>query len=184
MQAASLLGDAKCRSIAWNGTSASWLGFDTDRALCRAISDATGAATCTSVLALNEILSVTGVTRIALVTPYLPDVQARIIANYASIGVTVVAERHFSLQDNFSFSDVTEATIEAAIRDVADARPEAIVILCTNLRGATLADRLEAELGIPIYDSVSTALWKSLLLCGEDPSRITGFGRIFVVPGL
>ena len=74
-----------------------------------------------------------------------------------------------------------DATIAAGVRQVAAAKPDAIVIFCTNLRGAPLAAELEAELGIPIYDTVSTAVWKSLLLCGEDPARITGWGSLFAI---
>jgi maleate isomerase len=147
--------------------------------LCREIEAATKARACTSVLALNEVLAITHAKRIALVSPYTPDVQARIIANYASIGIEVVSDVHWNLADNFSFSEVDEATIAAGIRAVTQAKPDAIAIYCTNLRGAALAADLEAECGIPIYDTVSTAVWKSLLLSGQDPSRITGWGRLF-----
>jgi maleate isomerase len=161
LRAAALLGEARCQVIAWNGTSAGWLGFDTDDTLCRGIEAASGARACTSVSALNEILITTGARRIGLVTPYLPDVQARIIANYAAIGIEVVCEVHLNLQDNFSFSEVDEATIADGVRTVAALRPDAIVVLCTNLRGAPLAAGLEAELGIPVYDSIATAVWKA-----------------------
>jgi len=181
LRAAALLGDARCQAIAWNGTSSGWLGFAADDRLCQEIEATSGARACTSVLALNEVLAVTGARRIALVTPYLPAVQARIIANYATIGIEIVAESHLGLQDNFSFSEVDDATIAAGVRQVAAAKPDAIVIFCTNLRGAPLAAELEAELGIPIYDTVSTAVWKSLLLCGEDPARITGWGSLFAI---
>jgi maleate isomerase len=181
VQAASLLGDARCQVIAWNGTSAGWLGFEADHALCREIEAASGARACTSVLALNEVLAITGARRIGLVTPYLGDVQARIIATYATIGVTVVAESHLGLSENFAFSEVDEATIEAGIRAVAAARPDAIVVFCTNLRGAPLAAPMEAALGIPVYDTIATAVWKSLLLCGADPARIAGWGSLFAV---
>lgn len=183
IQAASLLRDTKCRVIAWTGTSAAWLGFQTDQSLCHAITAETGAASCSAVLALNEILSTTGATRIGLVTPYLDDLQARIVANYKAIGVDVAAEVHFGLEDDFSFSELTEAAISDAVHDVAAAGPQAIVVLGTNLRGARLAHSLEAELGIPLYDSVSAVLWKSLLLCGEDAAAITGWGRVFALPG-
>ena len=179
VRAAELLGDAKCQTIAWNGTSAGWLGFDEDVGLCRDIEAATNARACTSVLALNEVLALTGARTLGLVTPYTPDVQARIIANYASIGVDVVAESHWGLQDNFSFSEVDGVTIAAAVRNVAAAKPDAIAIFCTNLAGAPLVAGLEAELGIPIYDTVATAVWKSLQLCGVDPARVTGWGRLF-----
>lgn len=183
LRAAELLSHAKCQVIAWNGTSSGWLGFEADHALCRDIEAATGAQACTSVLALNEVLADTGARRIGLVTPYLPAVQARIVANYATIGVEVVAETHLGLQDNFSFSEVDEATIAAGVREVAAARPDAIVVFCTNLRGAPLAAGLEAELGIPVYDTIATVVWKSLLLCGESPSRITGWGSLFARDG-
>lgn len=179
MRAVALLADAKCGVIGWNGTSASWLGFEADEALCQAIEAAGPARACTSVLALNEVLTRTAARRIGLVTPYLPDVQARIIANYASIGITVAAETHWGLQDNFSFSTVTAPMIAAAVRDAAAARPDAIVILCTNLAGAPLVAELEAELGIPVYDSIATVVWKSLLLCGDDPRALVGWGRLF-----
>jgi maleate isomerase len=174
-----LLADARCQVIAWNGTSSGWLGFEADHALCREVEAASGAQACTSVLALNEALALTGARRIGLVTPYLPEVQQRIIATYAGIGIEVVAESHLGLSDNFSFSEVDEATLEAGIRRVAEARPDAITVFCTNLRGAPLAAGMEAALGIPVYDTIATAVWKSLLLCGEDLRRIEGWGSLF-----
>jgi maleate isomerase len=174
-----LLADARCQVIAWNGTSSGWLGFEADHALCREIEAASGAQACTSVLALNEALALSGARRIGLVTPYLPEVQQRIIATYAGIGIEVVAESHLGLSDNFSFSEVDEATLEAGIRRVAEARPDAITVFCTNLRGAPLAAGMEAALGIPVYDTIATAVWKSLLLCGEDLRRIEGWGSLF-----
>jgi len=177
--AARLLADAKVGVIGWSGTAASWLGFDRDEALCAEIEAATQTRACTSVLALNEVLARTGARRLGLVTPYLDDVQARIVANYASIGVKVVAERHLQLEDNFSFSEVSSAQLVQMTRDVAQARPDAIAILCTNLRAAPLVASFEAELGIPVYDSVATVVWKSLQLAGVDTGRVQGWGRLF-----
>jgi maleate isomerase len=51
--------------------------------------------------------------------------------------------------------------------------------MCTNLRGAPLVEKLEVELGIPIYDSVSTVVWKALKLSNIDTRRIQGWGRLF-----
>jgi len=179
LRAAELLAHAKVDVIGWNGTSASWLGFEADERLCRRITEATGIAACTSVLALNEIFASTGLRRFGLVTPYLPEVQQAIVRNYAAAGYDCVAERHLALRDNFSFSEVTADQLRGMARDVATARPEAIVVLCTNLRGAPLAETLEAELGIPVYDSIATVVWKSLQLAGADTRRVRGWGRLF-----
>jgi maleate isomerase len=179
LRAAELLSHAKVDVIGWNGTSASWLGFDADERLCRRITEATGAAASTSVLALNEIFQRTGVRRFGLVTPYRDDVQAAIVRNYASAGLECVAERHLGLQDNFAFSEVSADTLREMVRDAATSKPDAITILCTNLRGAPLVAELEAELGIPIYDSISTVVWKSLRLAGVDAARVRGWGHLF-----
>jgi maleate isomerase len=179
LRAGELLSHAKLDVIGWNGTSSGWLGFDADERLCRRITDATGIPACTSVLALNEIFTSTGVTRFGLVTPYLDDVQAAIVRNYAGSGFQCIAERHLCKQDNFSFSEVAADEIRAMVRDVAKAKPQAITIFCTNLRGAPLVEELEAETGIPVYDTIATVVWKSLKLAGVDPRRVRGWGRLF-----
>jgi maleate isomerase len=51
--------------------------------------------------------------------------------------------------------------------------------MCTNMRGARLAARVEAELGIPLIDSTSAVVWKALKLMGADGSCIHGWGRLF-----
>ena len=179
LAATELLADAHCHAICWNGTSAGWLGFDTDRRLCAAITERTKVPACTSVLAIDEIFRQTGVKRFAMVTPYTDDVQSKIIATFASEGFECTAERHQRLAVNFSFSEVEPETIETGIRSVAREKPDAILVFCTNMDGASMAERLERELGIPIYDTIATAVWSSLRVAGVDPARVQGWGRLF-----
>ena len=182
LDAARLLADARVDVICWSGTSAGWLGFDTDERLCARISDATGIAATTSVLALNEILALRGARTLGLVTPYVADVQQRIVANYARLGIECVAERHLDLQVNFAFSEVTPETLKQLVRDVARDRPDAISTFCTNLRAAQLVGALEAETGVPVYDTVSMVVWKALKLAGADTTTLRGWGRLFSEP--
>jgi maleate isomerase len=67
------------------------------------------------------------------------------------------------------------------IGEVAAKRPDAIGVICTNLDAAPLVAGLEAAIGIPIYDTIATAVWKSLKLAGVDPACVTGWGRVFKV---
>lgn len=179
LRAASLLADAKVHTIGWNGTSAGWLGFESDERLCRRITEATGIPACTSVLALNDVFRLTDVKRYGLVTPYRDDVQAKIIANYAAAGFECVAEQHLGWQDNWSFSTATPDQLRAMTREVANAKPDAITFLCTGLQSAPLVEELERETGIPMYDTIATVVWKSLKLAGADPRRIRRWGRLF-----
>jgi maleate isomerase len=47
------------------------------------------------------------------------------------------------------------------------------------MRAASLVPALETELGIPIYDSIAVTVWKSLLLAGAYPNRISAWGQLF-----
>lgn len=38
---------------------------------------------------------------------------------------------------------------------------------------------LEAETGIPVYDTIATVVWKSLRLAGVDTRALRGWGRLF-----
>jgi maleate isomerase len=179
LRAAELLAHAKVDVIGWNGTSSGWLGFDADVRLCERITAATGIAATTSMLALNEVLASTHVKQLGFVTPYRDDVQDRILTNYGALGMTCRGERHLGLQDNFSFSEVTRQQIAEMTRTVASEAPQAIAVICTNLNAAWLVDELEREIGIPIYDTIATVIWKSLILAGVDASRVTGWGTLF-----
>ena len=179
LAAADLLADAKVDAIAWNGTSGGWLGIGRDRALAEALTARTGAPATTSTLATLEAFAALGAESYGLVTPYLDEVQAAILETFAGEGLSCAAERHLGDRGNFSFAEFTEETIADMVRAVAEARPGAIAIYCTNFAGTRVAPALEAELGLPVLDSVSVTAWATLRAAGADPRRVAGWGRIF-----
>ncbi|GAB2882741.1 aspartate/glutamate racemase family protein [Uliginosibacterium flavum] len=179
LAAARLLADAKVQCIGWSGTSSGWLGLEADRILCRRIEDATGIPATTSTLALKEIMEKTARTTLGLVTPYLDDVQAKILSNFASERMQCIAERHLGICVNFDFSEVSEAQLSEMVATVAAAKPDAITTFCTNLKAAHLAEAWEAAYGIAIYDTVSTVVWKMLRMQGYDTTQIKGWGSLF-----
>ena len=184
LRAAELLAHAKVDVIAWNGTSASWLGFDHDERLCERITEATGIRACTTVLAYRDLFRRLEGARIGLVTPYTADVQQRIMANWRSQGLNCVAERHLSLTDNFSFAEVPEADVARLCEEVVREGCDAVAIVCTNMRGAGVAERLESRLGVGVFDSIAVTLWACLVAAGIDPSVIHGWGSLFKNPRL
>lgn len=183
--AADLLRDAKVDALAWNGTSGAWLGREQDRRITAALSNGTGLPATTAILGLDALLRALGITRLGLVTPYVAEVQDQIIANYRAMGVEVVAERHLETSDNFSFAEVTEERIAALCRETLEAseRPEAIAVVCTNMRGPLVVPTLERELGVPILDSVAFTLWATLAIAGVETRPLERFGRLFGVDG-
>ncbi|MEQ9639327.1 MAG: aspartate/glutamate racemase family protein [Alphaproteobacteria bacterium] len=178
LRAAELLGDARCQVIAWNGTSAGWLGFEHDRDLCRRIEAATGALATTTTLASAELFRRWGMSRIGLVTPYTDDVQAAIVGHYGEEGLDCRVERHLGISENFAFSEVPPDRLAAMCRDVAP-DVDAVMIYCTNLNGAAVAAEIEAEIGKPVVDSVALTVWHSLDRLGVDMARLRPWGRLF-----
>jgi maleate isomerase len=176
LSAAELLADARVDAIVWSGTSGGWLGLDADRELCRAIEARTGIAATTSTLALVAAL---GGGRLGLVTPYVDDVQERILATLAGAGIEVVAERHLGRSENHAFATVPAEELRRLVRETAAAAPDAVTTFCTNLRAAQLVPALEDELGLPVYDTVSLGVWAGLGLAGLDPAAVRGWGRLF-----
>ena len=172
-QAARLLADAQVDTLVWGGTSASWLGMAQDEDWCTQITAMTGIPATTCVLEINRQLAERSTRRIALVTPYTADVQARIIANYKSHGYETVAEAHDGGTISNDYASITPDVITAMMRHVAAAKPEAIVIMCTNLHGAVCAAAIEAETGIRVIDSAQ-ATYDAGLRGWTRPRSATG----------
>lgn len=184
LSAARLLADAKVDVIGWSGTSGGWLGFEQDEKLCKAITEATGVPATTSTLALNKALQKLGVSRFALVTPYLDDVQSRIVSVYKDAGYEVVAESHLGISDNVAIADVGEETLDRQVKQVmtdGGGRVQAISTFCTNLVAAHKAEQWESGYGVPVFDTVATVLWDMFQLKGYQKGalEIHGWGSIF-----
>lgn len=184
MASSSLLADALMHVIAWNGTSAAWRGFHEDVELCAAIDKQFGIKATASMLALNMILENSSAKSFGLVTPYIDEIQDKMIDNYVVSGFDVVAERHHGTKVNFDFSQIGEDVIRSMTLEVAAEKPKAIIIVCTNLPSAHLVDSLEQQTGIPIYDSTSAVVWHALRLTGVDTSTLGDWGSLFTNPAL
>lgn len=176
LKAAQLLSHAKVDVISWNGTSASWIGLESDRRLVEQIQREIGTCATTTVLSLMEAFEAMGAKTYGLVTPYTEDIQTRIVNNLDQYDVQCVSEVHLDLQDNFSFGVVGSDRIAEGVRQVAAKKPDAIVILCTNLSGAFLASQLERETGVPILDSVSVTVWGAIRALGHSTQPLERWG--------
>lgn len=177
--AARLLGDAELDVVAWNGSKGGSLDFALDDDLVARIEKLTGAKSTTSTLAIDRVLREDGVKRFGLACPYVDSYRQRIVATFARQGYECVAARNAGLADNYSFSRIPFDTIVAMLREVAKAKPQAIITFCTNFPAAPVVAEMEDELGVPIYDTVTMAVWGALKLVGVDTRPGRSWGRVF-----
>lgn len=177
--AARLLGDANLDVVAWNGSKGGSLDFALDHELVARIERLTGARSTTSTLAIDQVFREDRVQRFALACPYVDSYRQRIVATFGREGYECVAARNVGLTDNYSFSQVPADTIVAMLREVAKAKPQAIITFCTNFPAGPLVAEMEDELRIPIYDTVTMAVWGALKLVDIDTRRGAAWGRVF-----
>lgn len=179
LNAAQLLAHAMPDVILWNGSKGAKIGVAHDHDYIERVETMTGIRATTSIVGLHEALRERGIRRVAVVSPYDAGYQRGLVEAVGAAGYTVVAERHAARTDNISFADIPAADIEAMVRDVAKARPEAILTLCTNFLAAPVIARLEPELGIPMFDSVSIGVWHALRVAGIDTAPGAAWGSVF-----
>lgn len=179
LTAARLLAHAKPEVLLWSGSKGVKIGVQHDRDFVARAEAETGIPTTTSILALDSLLRRRKLMRLAIVSPYDGDYQRGIIAAYRKAGFDVIAECHAQLKDNLSFASIPAERIAAMVREAASHQPDAVLTLCTNFPAAPVIPALEAELGIPMFDSVSVGVWHALSLMGIDYAPASAWGRLF-----
>ena len=174
---ARLLAEAPLDLLVWNGTSASWRGLDKDLTLCEAILRETGIPATTSTIAFYDAFRAHGWTRIALAVPYTPDVTRQIGVEYERQGLRVTGAASLGLVANVDIGATGPEPIRGLLRDAAASRPDCIAVVCTNLNATDLLAEMEAELGIPIVDSIAVTFWQACRLVGVE-TPVPGWGRL------
>ncbi len=179
---ARLLADAPLAGIVWNGTSASWRGLENDIALCEAITAETGLPASTSTLAFYRAFRDFGFRTVALAVPYTADITADIATEYTRQGFPVTGAACLGIRENTGIGAAPADDIRRVLREAAASRPDCIAVICTNFNATELAEEMEAELGIPIVDSIAVTFREACRLAGIDEG-VPGWGKILASGG-
>jgi len=147
--------------VAYACTSGSFVdGLGGERRLVRAMRAAGAPAAVTTSGALVEALAVLGVRRVAVATPYVENVTARLHDFLAEAGATTVSSAHLGLEAGIW--KVPYETTARLIRQADSPNAEAVFVSCTNLPTYDLVAPLERELGKPLLTANQVTLWAAL----------------------
>ena len=120
-----------------------------------------------------------GATRIGVLTPYTKDVNAQVQATIEAGGFDVPVFGSFNEPNDPTVAAITEASLEAALAQVADAAEvDMLFCSCTSIRLLDAIERLEARFGLPVASSNSAIIWHALRLAGVT-DKVAGLGRLF-----
>lgn len=118
-----------------------------------------------------------GARKIAVLTPYIDEVNESIVRYIEENGPEVVALTSFLFPDDNEMARIPpQAIYDAAIE--AD-RPEAdaLFISCTAIRAVDVVERIEQALGKPVVSANQALYWQALRAAGyREP--VAGYGRL------
>ena len=149
-------------------TTASFIrGVGSDEEINTRITEATGFPATTTSTAMVKALRQIGVTRLALASPYMPDVEKAFITFLEGHGFEIENSVALNLPDGHGI--VPPDRIRAAAEDVDRPEAEAVFVGCTGQRLGHILDDMEAKLGKPVLSANQVTVWHALQLVGCEP---------------
>jgi maleate isomerase len=118
-----------------------------------------------------------GARRIAVLTPYVDEVNEAILGFLTAAGLDVVEFGSFRLRTEPEIAAVPPEAIAAAGRALAAPPAEALFISCTGLQGHAAIAPIEAATGRPVVTSNQAQVWEALSLIGYG-RPLAGWGRL------
>jgi maleate isomerase len=124
-------------------------------------------------------LKALGARRIALLTPYVEEVNLMLRRFIEARDIDVPVMGSFNHENDNEVARISQDSIREAVRRlVAADRVDAVFVSCTSLRVASIAEELEREVGVPVTSSNHAMAWHCLRLAGyREP--VAGFGNLF-----
>lgn len=166
------------QAVGYGCTSASYVrgvGGDTD--ISARITDATGLPSTTTSTTAVEALRLLGVTRVAVLSPHVDELNERLRGFLGGHGLDVVHMR--GLNKLRGIEDIPQEDIYELVAQLVD-RPEAdgIFISCTGMRTSNIIARLEDATGKPVVSAMQATIWGTLRLA-DVPAERPGLGSLY-----
>ena len=118
-----------------------------------------------------------GANRIAVLTPYIDEVNEVIHRHLTQAGKDIVAFTSFGIEDNEEMAALTPDAIYQAAQAADRPEAEALFISCTAIRAVEVAERIEEAIGKPVVTANQAMFWQALRTAGCD-LKSHGHGRL------
>lgn len=140
-----------------------------------------GVACSTPITAAIAGLKALGAKRIALLTPYVEEVNQMLRRFIEARDLKVPVMGSFNHENDNEVARIAPASIRAAVLELGRyPQVDAVFVSCTSLRLASFVDSLEMDLGKPVTSSNHALAWHCLRLAGYG-APVPGLGRLFRV---
>jgi maleate isomerase len=120
-----------------------------------------------------------GLKRVAVLTPYVQEINDMMRAYIEARGVGVPVMGSFNNPDDEKVARITLASVRDAAIELGRAREvDGVFVSCTSLRTIDIVAEVEAAIGKPMISSNQAQAWHMLRL-GKVDDRLEGYGRLF-----
>jgi len=178
--AAAQLAAAGADAIELTGTSLTFYkGEAFNRQLREIVARASGLPTTTMSNGVIDALKAVGARRVAALTAYNEEVNARLRAFLVEHGLEPVALTGLGIEAMADISKVSQDDLIAGGVRVWDSAPkaDALLVSCGGFRTLEIIAPLEAKIGAPVVSSMPHGLWAGARLVGLSGSA-PGYGML------
>jgi maleate isomerase len=179
VRATALLADLDPDYVLFNCTAAAAMA---EPGLAERVAEAAGCPAGTTADAIAAALVALDAGRIALISPYPPELAEPEERFFADRGFEVAAHTALDLTDVREWPRIEpQRWLRLAVEAKAASDADAIVVSCTNIRALSVLDAIERETGVAAICSNQAAAWAALSDVGiADP--VVGFGGLLARP--
>lgn len=145
------------------------LGKEAEERLVEHLAELAGAPVVSTNAAVATEVASHGVKRIAVITPYTPDITAGVVAARERDGYEVVHAAGMEIDLNRDIGRVEpEQLIEFATAELRDRSFDLIFVSCTNLRTAEAIEPLRDRFEVPVVTSNGASMRAALGVLGIE----------------
>lgn len=117
------------------------------------------------------------VKKVAVLTPYVDDVNAQIARYIEDDGLDVVAFTSFLIANDNDMAGLSPETIFNAAVEADRPDADALFISCTAIRAVDTIDRIEQTIGKPVISANQALFWQALRATGYRQA-VPGYGQL------
>lgn len=137
------------------------------------------AKTSNPITACKKALTALNVKRIALLTPYAPEVTLEMQQNLRDAGFAINAVATFNESDDFTVARISSESILKAVLSIGSRdNCDAVFVSCTSLRALEVIEQAEQQLGKPVISSNQALAWHLAEVAGIKSTQPAG-GQLF-----
>jgi maleate isomerase len=164
--------------VAFTCTSASIVNGEEQ--IFRRIREVRAGVHCTTpITAALAAMSALGLKRVALLTPYVAEINAMMRDYIDARGFSVPVVGSFNNGNDHEVARIATSSVCTAVRELVRDEPvDGVFVSCGSLRLADAAADLERDIGRPVFSSNLAMAWHCLRLAGNR-TELAEFGELY-----